>query len=163
MLSPWMTMEIKRAINLKNNNYILIKAAHTSKNITQTLWDCLWNQQTKLWTTNVSQSHDNAEAIFSMHWDKKKKDNKIDPLMDNMCLLTHDSIHMGEIPNKNLAIASSICHTKTVTKGRVPARMITLLECHTAYKRCSDVLETPCIKKTAVSNKLSQKLLKELK
>ncbi len=141
---PWMTANIKMAINCKKRNYNLMKQQATveaSEHYHRSLRACRTlirkskrNYEKKV----VSEVKVNPKRFFTSIRTKKKAKSNIGPLTDENGVLTQDSKQMAGILNKNFASVFTIENTAsvpTVPTSPTLARGIEPLEIGTIQER----------------------------
>ncbi len=109
---PWMTANIKMAINRKKRNYYLMKQQDTSEaseHCHRSLRACrtLVRKNKSNYEKKVaSEAKANPKRFFTYIRTKKKAKSNAGPLTDENGVLTQDSKQMAGILNKNFLLCS---------------------------------------------------------
>ncbi len=131
---PWMTTDIKRAINLNNRNNNLMKqqaTAEAGEHYHRSLRECLvlirkskCNYEKKI----ASEAKVNPKRFFTYIRTKKKTKSNVGSLADENGVLTQDSKQMARILNKNFASVLTVENNGTVPTSPTLPREIEPLE-----------------------------------
>ncbi len=105
---PWMTTDIKRAINRKKRDYTLMKqqaTAEAGERYHRSLRECrtLIRKSKRNYEKKIaSVAKVNPKRFFTYIRTKKKTKSNVGPLVDENCVLTQDNKQMAGILNKKL-------------------------------------------------------------
>ncbi len=167
--SPWITIQVRRLINLEKRNYNAMKENntaeareqyHSSLRVCRTLIrQCNRDQERQI----AREAETNPKKFFIYIRTKKKSKRNIGPLKDESGALAQDNGHMVEILNKNFASVFTVENTESVPKSPVAPRGQTPLEIGSMDKRdVRKYLDRLKTDKSTGPDDLLPRLLKEL-
>ena len=167
---PWMTTEIKRAVNLKKRNFTIMKENNTIEarnRYQQSLRACrgLIRTSKRNYERGIARNaKTNLKQFFTYIRTKKKIKNNIGPLKDETGELIQDSRKMAGILNRNFASVFTIEHMETMPDSPTSQTGVEPLEIgpinEEDVKKYLDSLDT---NKSTGPDNISPRLLKELR
>ncbi len=134
MSPPWITPQVRKAINLKRSRYILLKRNNTNEardQYRQSLRACrnLIRLRKRDYEKQVArEAKSNPKMFFTYIRTKKRAKSNIGPLKMEGNVLTQDSKHVVEILNKTFASVFTVENTRSIPESPAPPREITPLE-----------------------------------
>ncbi len=166
---PWMTANVKIAINRKKRNYNLMKqqaTAEASEHYHRSLKACrtLIRKSKRNYEKKVaSEAKANPKRFFTYIRTKKKAKNNVVPLTVENGVLTQGSKQMAGILNKNFASLLNTATVPTVPTSPTLTRDVEPQEIGTIQEQeVQKHLDKLDINKSTGSENLPQRLLKEL-
>jgi ribonuclease P/MRP protein subunit RPP40 len=167
---PWMSNEIKRAINVKKINYKTMKQNATREatdhyhNSVRTCKRLIRRGKHNYESQIARDVKANSKKFFAYIRSKRKTKSNVGPLSDERGELTQDSEKMASILNINFASVFTREHEITSPTTPLPPRGIEPLEINTIYEEeVKMYLDTIDTNKSTGPDNLSPRLIKELR